>query len=182
MNETINEIIINANMCSICLNENIDEAHTCVTGCNHEFCEECIIHWFDSGKDSCPICRERIKEYTINGINAKIIRINQNVPSGNINGIPSLLVIQNLIRLNYKLKCISYFLILSLIFTVQQIYSDSHVNHKIRTELADCQLNLTHLSELTEYNEFNHVLMYNSEINTVHNCLIPSYFYDKCFP
>ena len=177
----MNEIIINANTCSICLNESVDTAHSCVTGCGHEFCEECIMRWFDSGKDSCPMCRERITEYTINGINAKIIRINPDIPVGNINSIPSLLVIQNLIRLNYKLKCISYFLIISLIYTIQQIYSDSYVNHKIRTELAGCQLNLTHLSEVTEYNEFTHVLMYDNELRTLNNCLIPSYFYDKCF-
>jgi len=50
---------VDDNLCSICLevmNININNIYT-IPECNHIFHTNCIIEWFRSSHDTCPLCR-----------------------------------------------------------------------------------------------------------------------------
>ncbi len=49
------------NSCSICLNDYEKDSVVSTTKCNHLFHHECIKEW-SHYKDSCPVCREKLKE------------------------------------------------------------------------------------------------------------------------
>jgi hypothetical protein len=49
--------------CSICLDIMSDQNKYCIEECNHEFHSKCLINWFRSGKNTCPICRGIGNEY-----------------------------------------------------------------------------------------------------------------------
>ena len=96
------------NDCAICLNELLD--NTCITGCNHRFCKECLDKWFDSKKSTCPLCRENIKYFDHKGEMNRIVRIVQKEPSAP----PRRDVINSLIVLKKKHL---YYLVGGLTFT-----------------------------------------------------------------
>lgn len=58
------------NECSICFEIYENE---CKTNCNHSFCEDCLHKWFKKKKISCPICREDIKYYILDGEEYEVI-------------------------------------------------------------------------------------------------------------
>ena len=49
------------NSCSICLNDYDKDSVVSTTKCKHLFHHECIKEW-SHYKDSCPVCREKLKE------------------------------------------------------------------------------------------------------------------------
>jgi hypothetical protein len=49
------------NECSICLNDYEKDSIVSATKCNHLFHHDCIKEW-SHYKDSCPVCREKLKE------------------------------------------------------------------------------------------------------------------------
>lgn len=49
------------NNCSICLTEYEKKSFVSITKCNHLFHHDCIKEW-SYYKDSCPVCREKLKE------------------------------------------------------------------------------------------------------------------------
>ncbi len=49
------------NACSICLSDYDKESIVSTTICNHLFHHDCIKEW-SHYKDSCPVCREKLKE------------------------------------------------------------------------------------------------------------------------
>jgi hypothetical protein len=70
-------------VCSICLHT-INEL--CQTNCNHFFCKDCLDSWFNSKKNTCPLCRSDIEYFIHNGninrvvcIEKKIVRERTNV-------------------------------------------------------------------------------------------------------
>ena len=38
--------------------------------CEHMFCEDCIRNWLQNHKNSCPICRTKVKELNSNNTNS----------------------------------------------------------------------------------------------------------------
>ena len=48
-------------------------------------------------------------------------------------------------------------------------------------KLENCEYNYTQLESLLYSNDLRSVLMLEENTNTVHQCPIPEYFYDKCF-
>lgn len=48
------------NKCTICLDEFNDDDDIIELKCGHHFHEECIVHWFKTCSNKCPICREEI--------------------------------------------------------------------------------------------------------------------------
>ena len=63
--------------CAICLSYKIPSQDICITQCNHKFCKSCIYSWFDTGINTCPLCRSPLQYITINGIQTRIISIKQ---------------------------------------------------------------------------------------------------------
>ena len=73
--------------CSICL-QSILPVDLCRTNCNHEFCKECLDHWFNSKRSSCPLCRTDIKYFNHqNNLNRVVCIIQKapNIPRNDIN-------------------------------------------------------------------------------------------------
>lgn len=50
--------------CIICFENLIDE---CKINCNHSFCKTCLYRWINKRKVTCPICRNEIKYFILNG-------------------------------------------------------------------------------------------------------------------
>ena len=76
------------NECAICLTNDIVQLDKCITQCNHNFCKPCLDTWFDRGKNTCPMCRQRIRYFTYNGSSTRIISIDPLPTTRNINPHP----------------------------------------------------------------------------------------------
>ena len=63
MEERLNDIESDDLSCSVCLNDTIENEQLCNTNCDHNFCKECLIDWFNQGKNTCPLCRTVLKSY-----------------------------------------------------------------------------------------------------------------------
>jgi hypothetical protein len=46
--------------CTVCLEEFNDDDDMIELKCGHHFHEECIVHWFKTCSNKCPICREEV--------------------------------------------------------------------------------------------------------------------------
>jgi len=46
--------------CTVCLDEFEDDDDMIELKCGHHFHEDCIVHWFKTCSNKCPICREEI--------------------------------------------------------------------------------------------------------------------------
>jgi hypothetical protein len=183
MTEQINIDISDKNSCSICLTDEIESNNHCITNCNHEFCKDCLSNWFNQGKDSCPICREQIINYKNNNKDYNLIRIIQNNQEEiSVNRIPVLLLIQNLIKANAKLKCYSYATTVWLLYSLNQLLSYYTANNSIQAQLLSCQDNFTELQNDIYNSEYKNVLMIEEkDEDYIRECRIPTFFYDKCF-
>ena len=47
--------------CAICLDDEIPQNSIARTQCNHYFHKDCINDWVETGNNTCPICRSRIR-------------------------------------------------------------------------------------------------------------------------
>ena len=45
-------------ICPICMNEMEKNDEITQLGCKHKFHKDCIAGWFNTGKKTCPICRQ----------------------------------------------------------------------------------------------------------------------------
>lgn len=61
-------------MCIICM-ENIGKKNTIIkiSPCGHEYHKSCIKKWFDSTKDSCPLCRTKCDSTTLIKLNSDFL-------------------------------------------------------------------------------------------------------------
>lgn len=48
--------------CSICINDIKQDDEISILPCGHNFHFDCIVPWFDSGKNTCPLCRDMCGE------------------------------------------------------------------------------------------------------------------------
>ena len=177
------------NICSICLDENRRD-NLCITNCNHKFCESCITNWFDQGKDSCPICREKIVRFNLNEKETRLITIpterNPNTGNVRINNIPVSQVIRSLTNYNLKLKMICYFLVLGGGMLLD-FYMNLRFNYlDLNIQYQSCQRNMTHFEALIERLHLNDDtiekvgIIYDS-FNHYKICDIPAFFVHRCF-
>ena len=195
LNDTIeNEQLCNRNQhsdlsCSICLNEKIDEEILCNTNCDHNFCKECLIDWFNQGKNTCPLCRTVLKSYMNHNQETKLITIQTRRPPSIdnvvIHGRSGREVITDLINHNLKLRYMLFMVgfsgVLLLLFylILKDDYDELFINYH------RCIDNYTNLS--ADNQDMNHILsdiklvriLYDS---THYNlCNIPRLYYNSCF-
>ena len=183
------EIIISdkKNTCSICLDDK-DLNELCITNCNHNFCESCLITWFNRGNNSCPICRVNIHKFNLDEKETRliVIRNEQNIRNVRINNIPVSEVIENLTNYNLKLRLFCYFLVIGGI-TLLDLYMNLRFNYldlNIQYEL--CQRNITQSNEII--NSFHQIYDSVMKVGIIYNsnheykfCNMPSYFVNHCF-
>lgn len=125
MNESINE-----NTCIVCFNQILDK-DLCKTNCNHIYCEDCLITWFDRGNVECPMCRVPVKSYQNDGLNNRIVTVKTRerennailIQTDNLDAIRSLYKRYNYLRL-YFLFNTGYLIYLQ--YRNYILYNDCH--------------------------------------------------------
>jgi hypothetical protein len=164
--------------CSICLEE---INNVSITNCNHSFCSNCLNGWLDQNKDTCPMCRTKIRSYINNEEITKIISINtitnnENIPMNEM-------FIRSLIIRHAKLKCLLYSMAFGFAYTISTLLTYNYDNMYLNNELESCEYNLTQLEiqNNEESNIYNNILMYDETTNKMRQCMISEYFYNKCF-
>tara|TARA_Y100000590_G_C15642864_1_gene985685 strand:- start:423 stop:950 length:528 start_codon:yes stop_codon:yes gene_type:complete len=162
-----------SNNCTICFLE-ISEEDKVILNCNHFFCNSCIQDWLNKDKNSCPLCRQEIKEYNHNDKNYRLIIKENN--QRDLNDID-----RQLVRINGRIKiylclsvaCSTYFA--SMYFSILNNY-----NH-LYNEYQQCDTNLTNILHNYNHNILHNVGIYSLDNHFFKSCSIPQYFYDKCF-
>lgn len=125
--------------CPICL-ENIEEEEQSILNCNHIFCKKCIDDYIKQKKNTCPLCRGEIKNYSYQGniynfIYTTIERIREN----NIN--------PNIILLNERLKRYTYFSFAGIITLLTMLNYRTNQAYFYYNQYQDCNTNQTHLMD-----------------------------------
>jgi hypothetical protein len=165
--------------CSICLEENINQEFVSTTNCSHSFCNKCLEDWLNSGKYSCPLCRNEIKTFITNDKETRILPVLVRSDMPMINNTPVSTIIHNLAYSNVKLKCGLYltFSILAITgnYYIRNLYSYSDLHDKYK----DCNTNLTICQDM--YRDLIEVALYDTGYHSLKICTIPLYYYNKCF-
>ena len=164
--------------CSICLEENIEDEVVSTTNCYHSFCNKCLEDWLNSGKYSCPLCRNEIKTFITNDKETRILPVLVRSDMPRIN-IPVNTIIQNLIYSNVRLKCS-----LSLSLATLVILGNYYARHMYDySNLLDrynvCATNLTTYQDMCH--DLVESVLYDTAYHSLKICKIPQYYYNKCF-
>lgn len=166
------------NNCTICF-ENISFDNNCITNCNHNFCKNCLDEWFKKNKDTCPICRTKIKYYKCKDETIKLYFVNSSNTNPNIN-----IDIYN--HLVYRYQNIKRYVCLASFISIIQLYYmfNDAINYNIlHSRYDNCLQNYTDLKD--QYNSLTQDLkntkIYNEDNHIIYTCSIPQYFINKCF-
>ena len=116
-------IEINRFTCSICLNEEVEGDKQCITGCNHNFCLDCINRWLNQGNITCPMCREAIRIYRVNNEQHHIVSVRQENQNNRNSNMTELRM--NLIQLRNKMYYTNLMLFLSFVYFIYSLYENN---------------------------------------------------------
>ncbi len=168
--------------CSICL-EPFGENIT-ITNCNHKFCSVCFEELMNNNKINCPLCRATITEYS--NINEKVrVLIIENretlsvdLTNGDLN---ARLITRNEIR-RYNMR--NYFYSLLIIYMSYSYINCTFMVNTLKRRYEECERINDNITET--YNDiFLNMIpttLYSFEINKLSKvCMIPLYFFNKCF-
>jgi len=170
--------------CPICL-ESLSENIT-TTNCNHQFCIHCFNELMDNNKIECPLCRTIITEYSNNDEKVRILikEIGQSsIPNDDITNMDlnTRLMTRNEVR-RYNMRNYVY-TVLILYMCYSYINCSLMVNHS-NNLFEDCERineNITNTYN-NIFGENVPVTLYDFELNHMSKiCMIPTYFYNKCF-
>lgn len=125
--------------CPICL-EQVQEEEQSILNCNHIFCKKCIDDYIKQKKNTCPLCRGEIKNYSYQGniynfIYTTIERIRDN----NIHVHP------NILLMNERLKRYTYFSFAGLMSLYILLNYRTNQAYFYYQQYQDCDSNQTHL-------------------------------------
>jgi len=188
--------------CSICLKDNIPHEEKCFTNCNHSFCKECIDEWFDTGENTCPLCRQKIKYFHHNNEKNRIVILRRTRDQQ-----PQLaLRNQNQFVGRSSRYCFcTTFLFGLLMMMTNSFFVIMQQNKFLAEEYIKCNINSTDLSErLNTYRDllndcdidYGNMVEYNNQISNnddslilvslirntdTYKCIIPLSFYNQCF-
>jgi len=85
----------------------------------------------------------------------------------------------NLVQRYAYLKCLFYLMVFCFTYLSSNLISDNYEIEYLNTQLNKCEYNLTTMDQL--YSDYSYVLMYDTNHNKINQCILPTYFYDKCF-
>lgn len=176
MNENIiiNDSENNIKECCICFEE---KDSIIKTNCEHVYCEKCLLEWFSKGNNTCPLCRNQIDSFSNNSLETRVISVNNSHRINEIN--TSLMIIQELFKKIFKLKC---YLFLSLSTNLYYVYID-FINktdfNTLNNLYQECETNLTTLSGINYSDNLIYGLLLKND--KLRECLIPEYYQNKCF-
>lgn len=164
------------NNCTICF-ENISFEDNCLTNCNHNFCVKCLDEWFKKNKDTCPLCRAKIKYYKCNDETIKLYFVNSSNTNPNIDFYNHLVYRYQSLKRYVCAASFILFIQLYYIFNNAINYNTLHIKYN------NCLQNYTDLNiqynSLTE--NFKNIKIYNEKDHFIYTCSIPHYFIKKCF-
>lgn len=204
INQTLeieNKIITNYS-CTICMKEDLIDEDIYYTNCNHTFCKSCLDDWFQTGNQSCPLCRSEIDSYKHKNENYKLIihEINnsENNIEMNINNprvIRRLMQTNNifntLVKQNAKLRMLLFISFAGILFTLNSYLSMLGNFSELNNQYKECMennLNLTRSLDLTSnlgnrldtnMHSGYYVNIYDGR--NLRRCLYPEKFYEACF-
>ena len=187
------EEIKNNISCSICIKEDFSNDDIYTTNCGHEFCKSCLDDWFQRGNVTCPLCRGEITDYTHQNKNYKLVIRTVETEAESIQMslndlINRSLVVRNIVKQNFKLKCYCYSLMTLFLYTLNLYFYNLQDINILSKDLEICSLNNTKLrGELDNCELFSdtdlgngyYVGMFNGELTR--RCFYPSKFYNICF-
>lgn len=167
------------NSCVICFNE-IEDEDKCVTNCNHIYCNDCIMTWFNRGNFTCPTCREEVDNFMNNGTVNRLIKIE------NRNIVPTV-DLQNFRRLHNQNIFLKFIIFTNIVYTLYIVYRQSNYEilyYRYKDSYQNCSNFLENelsRSNIVTYceNLINKLfLQYNSEYIT--KCFFPLSFINRC--
>lgn len=213
INQTLeieNKIITNYS-CTICMKEDLIDEDIYYTNCNHAFCKSCLDDWFQTGNQSCPLCRSEIDSYKHKNENYKLIiheinnsENNQNNIELNINDpivIRRLMrtnnIFNTLVKQNAKLRMLLFISFAGILFTLNSYLSMLGNFSELNKQYNECMennLNLTHSLDLTSNldlisnsDDCLDLNMHSGYYVNIYNgrilrrCFYPAKFYEACF-
>lgn len=168
--------------CSICL-EPFGENIT-ITNCNHRFCNLCFEELMYNNKINCPLCRATITKYSNNDEKVRVLIIeNRETPPVDLtNGDLNVrLITRNEIR-RYNMR--NYFYSLLIIYISYSYMNCTSMVNTLHIRYNNCASINANITETYDgmFSNMVHVTLYNFEMNKLSNvCMIPLYFFNKCF-
>lgn len=166
--------------CPICL-EGIGENVT-TTNCNHKFCNICFEELLENDKIECPLCRSIIKEYSNKGEKVRIFIKKVNVRNENRNeqiNVP--LITRREVQRSYFRNYVYTVLFL---YTIYSYTNCSFMVYHLKDAYNRCLEENNNYTNIIDnlMNDKISVSLYEHSTNTISKmCMIPSYFYKKCF-
>lgn len=170
---------LNSN-CVICFNE-INDEDKCITNCNHTYCNECIMNWFNRGNVSCPTCRVDVDNFINNDTINHLIKIEDT----NRNVVP-LVDLQNLRRLHNQNIYLKFIIFTNIIYTFYIVYRQSNYEllyYRYKDSYQNCSDVLEKeisKSSVVGYceNLINNLFSYSSDY--INKCFYPLSFVNRC--
>ena len=173
--------------CSICLKENLTNEILCSTNCTHNFCKECLDQWLDTGKSTCPLCRQNIQYFQHKGNQFRIVyQLNRRNSRNNIeNNIQNNLLITRLYRQNITLKFIFCSLI-SILFVgyiyYSLLYDDyNQLSNSYKQKMSEIGLLRSELNLCYSFGDQEVSVLLIGPENQEKQCLIQRSSYYRCF-
>jgi len=169
------------NSCVICFNE-IDDEDKCVTNCNHTYCNDCIMSWFNRGNLTCPTCREDVDKFMNNGTVNRLIKIEDT----NRNFVP-MIDLQNIRRLRNQNIYLKFIIFTNIIYTFYTVYRESNYellyyrykdSYQNCSDLLEKEVSKTNIATHCENLINNLFLQYTPEY--VIKCFFPLSFMNRC--
>ena len=187
--KSLENSILEKEICTICLNEDISDEITYRTNCSHIFCKQCLEDWFTRGNDNCPLCRSQVTHYESEGTQYRLIMHNPNNPNNNVETITgnSLVLIRRLSLVNYRLQNFSLFVTISMLLLYEYFLGYINSYQGLSDDYDMCMKNSSRLTDnlnmcLDELN--NPVSGTYVEVFDGHKfkeCFYPSKYFNQCF-
>ena len=165
--------------CVICFNS-INENEVSITNCNHIFCLQCILRWFNQGKISCPSCRSNVVSFTNDGRLNHIIKVKERTNDTTLE--------QNFRRIYNQNVFFKFIIGLNIVYSLYSMYADTLDEDRYyyyRYIYQNCSNSLSNLNDrLINYQTFYDTTLYDIlnkySQDYVEKCFYPLTYLNHC--